>query len=875
MGKNINFKLSVSTAGIKEALQKTISETDSAGKRIGATLQNSLNQLQSPHLNVPETNSSPVDGSKESQQATTPTASNQNIANLKIQKLEIAKIQVQDYRMMKLRITALSGVKNIQSVAKPKENRPELSEVSPFTKEIQEPLQPERSRNELTPTEKERKVPVKLFFPKLNFDERLLHNFKRTCVMLKRTWRDFNATLEDSTSIRDAADALYKLGKDGITSLLRLAHPYQKVVMATLAVSAVVKHLCEDYKELEKSAFQASRAFQAGGLTGKNTYRRLSAQAGKIAESGAISRTDAAEGLESARKAAPWVNEEEWTKAIDVAREYSAILGGDFKTAITDITSVLNRQEVSIEDLNASGLQLNMTEWAQVNALNNVYSKRQRNAKILELYAQRMKDADKQEASTLSGMYRRVANQFKNLQTMIGEALAPVVKPVVAVLNVIMQMATGFIKPFIVAAKVIGSVFAPLTALLSKCGGLAKALGTILGMIALVYCIKWVAGMKLVNVAMARTATWMALTGVHWKKNLISIGLYIKQLAVATVAQMRLSKASMFSMFSGGGVRGTGKGLARGLMMVGIGSLGFLKKIPTLFATIFSKFKGLSGLFGIMRGGVGLLGKALLGLSNPIGWVITALTVIYTFWGSVKKGFLQGFGNALEPLIGSSKRVGASFQRLFGGLSRIIGRDGGGGIMGLVGALIQLLSRGLGAAIAVLCHALTGVMNLVEGIVDKIGVACNKVAEMAKSAWQVAKDTGKKFSDWSGLTDQFKKFQKTQTGQFMKLFWNDYKHFLGLGFKAPKKKDAETKNLEPVKFNTQYEDAGAMNQRIQKAILDKNSPAVQQVDILKEIQKQIDAMKTVSEHQYEEAKSTREAIGSLDKTCANIDVGFS
>lgn len=310
---------------------------------------------------------------------------------------------------------------------------------------------------------------------------RVSENMKKCVANMKTSWNDFGKNLKNSKNILDVGNAFVNLGKGAKSALTSLINPYKAVIDETIQLGKAVRDVCKNFEEFEKSAFRATRAFKGGGVA---TNFQRHADHLKEATAGGMGNTAEAMGvLADARMRMPSLNSDEIDKSIELAKDLAAVMGTDYANALEKVTDLLGKEEVRIEDLQAAGLNLSMTEWKQIEALNGVYKQHERNILITQKLAEAHKGAADEEAKTLSGVFRRLGNMVENFKLKIGEMLAPIAKPLFQAGVALMNIVEGFVKPFIGIGEVIGKALSPLTNFLAKSGDAAQKIGKILAYI--------------------------------------------------------------------------------------------------------------------------------------------------------------------------------------------------------------------------------------------------------------------------------------------------------------------------------------------------------------------------------------------------------
>jgi len=635
----------------------------------------------------------------------------------------------------------------------------------------------------------------------LKFDLTLMtgnleRNFKRCTVGLMKAWRDFGTNMKKSGSFLEAGDAIYMFGKKGVESITALFHPYEALVGKVVAVGVAVKKACENFEQFEKAGLKASNAFKSGGVV--KDFDKFKGMIQNQTSGGMGNITDAMGALGSVRKANPALNSGEFLAIAELSTGAAAFNGEEYADAFERLGDILGSDAVSLDKLTSAGINFTFNEWQQVKAMNNRMMMHERNRIIIEKMKQTYKDAEKAEATTLSGMYRRIGNMLENLKVKLGEAIAPLAKPFFQLAVLIMNLAEGFVKPFVGIAKVIGAVFSPLTKLLTNCTGLVKTIGTLLGVICTVWLANWIKSQ----------ATILALT---------------LKTALAQRAIKPVGIRSGISMLTGG------KGIVGGLKSAGSFAM----------TGLMGAGGGIMKVLGLAAKGLGVLSK----FAGPIGLVVTAITAVSSFFKGWAKGFTESFSNAN----GSSK----SFMDIL--------KQVGGIIMSIVNIILVPfkiifgLFEKLGQMVGWLGGKIGAILlPIIEKTVGALEKANNAVADKAKEAYFWSME--KLGFDMSKQRAEYEEYKKNRDN--------------------PK---ADDKGFMPadIDFSSSFEGAASMTQRIQTALVSKNSPQAKMVDYLHDIRDSMKELNSAQNKQVEEEKKGNSLSEEQIKKLTGFNMGLA
>ena len=660
----------------------------------------------------------------------------------------------------------------------------------------------------------------------LKFDLTLMtgtfqQNMKRCFDTAKKAWEDFGKNMKKSNSFLDASNAIYMFGKQGVEAITSLFHPYEALVGKVAAVGVAVKKACENFEQFEKAGLKASYAFKGRG--GTHDMGKFQKQVMSATEGGMGNATEVMGAVANARQENFSLNDKELEFAIEMSKDLAAIQGGDMASAVETLTDLLHKESVSADELAKAGLVLNRQEFLQIDALNKVETRELRNIEVMKLYRQQLKGAADEEAKTLGGMYKRMANTFENLKMKLGQAIAPLAKPFFQLAVLIMNLAEGFVKPFVGIAKVIGAVFSPLTKLLTQCSGLCKFIGTTLGVIVSVWLANWIKSQATILALTIKTAVAQRALKVSPRMQAIanaSLGTPARGFGFKPM--METTKLFLYKLTGGAGVKAGMKSVG-GLALSGLaGAGGGVMKIVSL---------ALKGLGAISR------------FAGPLGLVVTVAMSAYKFVQGFVKGWLDAFNSASgssASLMDILKRVGKIIMSLvnvilapFNLLFKLFGK---------LGYLIGWLGGKIGAIL----------LPIIEKTVGALEKAKNAVADKAKEAYFWGKeklgfDVSKERAEWEK--------QKAERDNPQKKPGND---------------------TDPrINFSSSFEGAASMTQRIQTAIVSKNSPQAKMVDYLHDIREGIKAMNAGQTKQVEAQKEDNALMKEQNKKLGNLEPGLA
>lgn len=180
--------------------------------------------------------------------------------------------------------------------------------------------------------------------------------------------------------------------------------------------------------------------------------------------------------------------------------------------------------------------------------------------------------------------------------------------------------------------------------------------------------------------------------------------------------------------------------LARGFGLVGWAISAVINPISTLSAA-FARFLGNMAL----REGIALIGRAFLGLSNPIGWAVTAFLLFHDtiipalqqVWqiatqtlGPPLKALFAQVGTVVSQLAGGP--VGAGFGALISLIKGVLDVAGT-----FVGAMVKMFGIAIVQALQLTIRAISGIVSVISNVVSAVNALLT--GDFA-GAWQSAQD---------------------------------------------------------------------------------------------------------------------------------------
>ena len=158
-------------------------------------------------------------------------------------------------------------------------------------------------------------------------------------------------------------------------------------------------------------------------------------------------------------------------------------------------------------------------------------------------------------------------------------------------------------------------------------------------------------------------------------------------------------------------------------------------------------------------------------------------------------------------------------------------------------------------------------------------------SEMKKALKQVAVDSFKKLTgidlgavkaSVNKMAGKFADYVKKKMGIDLRGMKDSVVKFFSFSKQADaeaEQKKKEDAYIDPrQKFNVNFEDSGSMGRRIQQSLLEKNSPAVRQVDLLTRI------YEVVNQSQGERKRESKEQVSEMKavtKATKGLNVGFN
>ncbi|SDR19970.1 hypothetical protein SAMN05443026_3243 [Burkholderia orbicola] len=246
-------------------------------------------------------------------------------------------------------------------------------------------------------------------------------------------------------------------------------------------------------------------------------------------------------------------------------------------------------------------------------------------------------DAHKLAREQIDGKEIDVLSKLRNVRTEIGESIAPMYNAALDKTRAILDRLLGSIKRHQTAAKIISSVAAAFGALLVVAGSLVIVLAGVLGPLAVLRFSMTTLGMRggILSRVLDRSAG--------------AFGRYTAQLWRAVAAQMAAKRVGAVSQWSTARQYVARRGASGVAVDAAKGGVNLIK------GGAASAINGVAAAFGGLGRTLMLVGR--LALTNPIGLVITAITVaallIIRYWEPIKaffSGFWQGLTEGLRPL---------------------------------------------------------------------------------------------------------------------------------------------------------------------------------------------------------------------------------
>ena len=669
----------------------------------------------------------------------------------------------------------------------------------------------------------------------LKFDLTLLtgtfqQNMKRAFDSAKKAFKDFGDSMKKSNSFLDASNAIYMFGKQGVEAITSLFHPYEALVGKVVAVGVAVKAACKNFEEFEKAGLKASNAFKTGGIV--KDFDKFKGMIQNQTAGGMGNVTDAMGALGSVRKSNPALNSGEFSAIAELSTGAAAFNGEEYADAFERLGDILGSDAVSLDKLTSAGINFTFNEWQQVKAMNNRMMMHERNRIIIEKMKQTYKDAEKAEANTLSGMYRRIGNMLENLKVKLGEAIAPLAKPFFQLAVLIMNLAEGFVKPFVGIAKVIGAVFSPLTKLLTQCTGLCKTIGTILGIIVVSHLAKWVVNQKLIIKGYAMIFNQlMACLAAQRKMAAANAPMAVPH--AITIVNRPATLASAAAPVKGGFFKGFGKG------MKGIGST-LATGIAVGWRALVPVLKNVSTVISAIIKGLG----AAIKVGVKFSGVGTAIALAIEGFFYLMKGVFAGFQAAnkdAEGATGVIKTCWGVISQLFRVLWKLV--ETLMSILKPIWWLCEKLGYAIGYLSAMIYKGLGSLLTAIETGLDKLN---DMMSEGYFKFWEFWG------YDMSKERDEY----------------NDKK-------KQKDKKDDKGYLAPDIDFSSSFESAASMTQRIQTALVSKNSPQAKMVDYLHDIRDYMKGMNDAQNKQVEAQREDNALMKEQNKALGNMNMGLA
>ena len=288
-------------------------------------------------------------------------------------------------------------------------------------------------------------------------------NMRGAMKTVKGGVSQFFTDVKGTNTVAGMADAFVGLGKSGFSALTKLVNPYMQVIALGTAAFLGLKKLCEQYEELEKAALRAKFAFSTGGAAAGASAGDYEKMARQMAAGGAVSSTQIMEGVGSLRMSARSIDNKTLEKLTKMAPDIAAFTGKSEDQAILDVGRVLDATSASYEELRDIGVDVNKQELEMINILKEQGRQEEANAIIMEKLGKATEGAADVVAGTMAGQWKRFKGMMSEMMVDIGEAVAPILKVVMAVVNPIMQIVKHLVKHILVWLKPIMVVFNGIT----------------------------------------------------------------------------------------------------------------------------------------------------------------------------------------------------------------------------------------------------------------------------------------------------------------------------------------------------------------------------------------------------------------------------
>lgn len=294
---------------------------------------------------------------------------------------------------------------------------------------------------------------------------------------------------------------------------------------------------------------------------------------------------------------------------------------------------------------------------------------------------------------------------------------------------------------------------------------------------------------------------------------------------------------------------------------------------------VFSIFTDIGKVVG------GSVVKSLMIIPNILGALLNGIIQpILSAWNEMKRvissisGDLDGYESAMN-----------FFKKAFGLIGNILSTQ-----IVFYLKLITGLIKGLYIATIPLQIAFKGLSGIIGGIYEKGKNAFTKLKDSCKSAFSEmkqyvstkAQEIGEKLAgvwksfseraqngDYGAWTKWFAQAAESLSSK-LKSFYETAKSYV-LPWDTEKNNTDNKDYVDPrLNIPVNIESAKSMNQRIQKSLIEKNSPGMRQVELLGQILETVSGIDGTAQKQSEESQKTNSNLRQVNQTCGNIRLEF-
>lgn len=240
--------------------------------------------------------------------------------------------------------------------------------------------------------------------------------------------------------------------------------------------------------------------------------------------------------------------------------------------------------------------------------------------------------------------------------------------------------------------------------------------------------------------------------------------------------------------------------------------------------------------------------KLVMGIVNPIMQIVRALLVPFVGLGKILGKIVDGLNriiNAiLDPIMGAFQRLSESILELFGSISDTPWLE-------IFISVLEDIGKMIGGLISLVVDGATLIIRCLMPIL-----------RFLNSIGEVILDIGQKIKTYivDGITDLF-----SEIAEFVQ--WASEK--FGLEMDLPQE-DKDSEYVDPrMKMNVNFEDGTSMSRRIQQSLLERNSPAVKQVDLLTMLNHKVEVLVVQNEkansHRQEQKDLTQKELKAFQE----------